>query len=34
MSLNELIGYDESTYSNKISPEHPSSIKEQKYVRD
>jgi len=34
MSLNELTGYVELTHSNKIGPEHPSSIKEQKRVRD
>ena len=34
MPLNELIGYIELTYSNKIWPEHPSGIKEQKCVRD
>ena len=34
LSLNELIRYVKSTYSNKIWPEHPSSIKEQNYVRN
>ena len=33
MSLYKLLGYVESTYSNKIWPQHPSSIKEKKCLR-